>query len=44
MNGRMAEPLEGQVRFHGLDPKQKISCEQALAANALIDVVRSSLK
>ena len=44
MNGLMAELLEGHIRFHVLDPKQKISSEQALAADELIDVVRSYLK
>jgi DNA-binding FrmR family transcriptional regulator len=44
MNGLMAELLEGHIRFHVIDPKQKISSEQALAADELIDVVRSYLK
>jgi DNA-binding FrmR family transcriptional regulator len=44
MNGLMAELLEGHIRFHVLDPKQKITSRQALAANELIDVVRSYLK
>src|ERR1700674_1534107 len=44
MNGLMAELLEGHVRFHVIDPKKKISSEQALAADELIDIVRSYLK
>jgi DNA-binding FrmR family transcriptional regulator len=44
MNGLMAELLEGHIRFHVLDPKQKITSEQAFAADELIDVVRSYLK
>jgi DNA-binding FrmR family transcriptional regulator len=44
MNGLMAELLEGHIRFHVIDPKQKISSEQALAADELIDIVRSYLK
>ena len=44
LNGLMAELLEGHVRFHVIDPKQKISSEQALAADELIDIVRSYLK
>jgi FrmR/RcnR family transcriptional regulator, repressor of frmRAB operon len=44
MNGLMAELLEGHIRSHVLDPKQKITSEQALAADELIDVVRSYLK
>jgi FrmR/RcnR family transcriptional regulator, repressor of frmRAB operon len=43
MNGLMAELLEGHIRFHVLDPK-KISSEQAMAADELIDVVRTYLK
>lgn len=43
MNGLMAELLEGHIRFHVLDPK-KVSSEQALAADELVDVVRSYLK
>ncbi len=44
MNGLMAELLEGHIRFHVIDPKQKVSSEQALAADELIDIVRSYLK
>lgn len=44
MNGLMAELLEEHVRFHVLDPKQKASSEQALAADELIEIVRSYLK
>lgn len=44
MNGLMAELLEGHIRFHVLDPKQKISSEQALAADELVEVVRSYLR
>jgi FrmR/RcnR family transcriptional regulator, repressor of frmRAB operon len=44
MNGLMAELLEGHIRFHVIDQKQKISSEQALAADELIDIVRSYLK
>ena len=44
MNGLMAELLEGHIRFHVLDPKQRRSSEQALAADELIEIVRSYLK
>lgn len=44
LNGLMAELVEDQVRFHVLDPKQKPSSEQALAADALVDIIRSYLK
>ena len=43
MNGLMAELLEGHIRFHVLDAK-KISSEQSLAADELIEIVRSYLK
>jgi DNA-binding FrmR family transcriptional regulator len=43
MNGLMAELLEGHIRFHVIDQK-KVSSEQALAADELVDVVRSYLK
>jgi len=44
MNGLMAELLEGHIRFHVLDPGNRGSSEQALAADELIEIVRSYLK
>jgi FrmR/RcnR family transcriptional regulator, repressor of frmRAB operon len=44
MNGLMAELLEDHVRFHVLDPARKPTSEQAVAADDLIDIVRSYLK
>ncbi len=44
MNGLMAELLEGHIRFQVLDPGQKTSSEQALAADELVDIIRSYLK
>jgi DNA-binding FrmR family transcriptional regulator len=44
MNGLMAELLEDHVRFHVLDPARKPSAEQGIAADELIDIVRSYLK
>ena len=44
LNGLMAELVEDHVRFHVLDPKQKPSSEQALAADELVDIIRSYLK
>jgi DNA-binding FrmR family transcriptional regulator len=44
MNGLMAELLDDHVRFHVLDPAKKPSSEQALAADELIDIIRSYLK
>lgn len=44
MNGLMVELLEDQIRFHLLDPGQKASMEQTLAADGLIETIRSYLK
>ncbi len=44
MNGLMAELLEGHIRFHVLDQKKNPTTEQALAADELIDVIRSYLR
>lgn len=44
LNGLMAELVEDHVRFHVLDPKQKPTSEQALAADELVDIIRSYLK
>lgn len=44
LNGLMAELVEDHVRFHVLDPKQKPTSEQALAADELLDIIRSYLK
>ena len=44
INSLMSEVLEGHVRFHVLDPKDKPSTEQTAAAEELIDVIRSYLK
>jgi len=43
MNGLMAELLEGHIRFHVVNPKQQNS-EQALAADELVEIVRSYLQ
>jgi len=44
MNGLMAELLEDHVRFHVLDPSRKATSEQAIAADELMEIVRSYLK
>jgi DNA-binding FrmR family transcriptional regulator len=44
MNGLMSELLEGHVRFHVLDPKRKPTSKQALAADELVEIVKSYLK
>jgi FrmR/RcnR family transcriptional regulator, repressor of frmRAB operon len=44
MNGLMAELLEDHVRFHVLDPARRPTSEQTIAADELVDIVRSYLK
>jgi len=44
LNGLMAELVEDHVRFHVLDPKQKPSSVQALAADELVDIIRAYLR
>jgi DNA-binding FrmR family transcriptional regulator len=44
MNGLMAELLEDHVRFHVLDPARKTTSEQAVAADELMEIVRSYLR
>jgi DNA-binding FrmR family transcriptional regulator len=44
INGLMAELLEGHVRFHVLDPDHKPRGEQAIAAEELIDLIKTYLK
>ncbi|HEV7217606.1 MAG TPA: metal/formaldehyde-sensitive transcriptional repressor, partial [Terriglobales bacterium] len=44
MNGLMAELLEDHIRYHVLDPTHKARPEQAIAADELVDIVRSYLK
>jgi DNA-binding FrmR family transcriptional regulator len=40
LNGLMAELIEGHLRFHVLDPKQKTRPAQVAAADDLIAVVK----
>jgi DNA-binding FrmR family transcriptional regulator len=40
----MAELLEDHVRFHVLDPARKTTSEQAVAADELMEIVRSYLR
>lgn len=44
MNGLMAELLDDHVRFHVLDPAKKSTAEQLVAADELVEIVRSYLK
>jgi DNA-binding FrmR family transcriptional regulator len=44
MNSLMAELLEGHIRSHVLDGKQKPTSEQVAAADEVIAMVKSYLK
>lgn len=44
MNSLMAELLEGQIKNHVLDDKQKPTSDQLAAANEVIAMVKSYLK
>jgi DNA-binding FrmR family transcriptional regulator len=44
INGLMAEVVEGHIRFHVIDPRQKPTSEQAEAAEELIELVNRYLK
>ena len=44
MDALMAEIIEGHIRFHILDPKQKPTAEQTEAAQEVITVIRRYLK
>jgi DNA-binding FrmR family transcriptional regulator len=44
MNSLMAELLEGHIRSHVLNGKQKPTSQQAIAADEVIDMVKSYLK
>jgi DNA-binding FrmR family transcriptional regulator len=44
MNSLMAELLEGHIRSHVLNRKQKPTSQQAMAADEVIDMVKSYLK
>jgi len=44
MSSLIVEVLEGHIREHVLDPKQKPDSEHSAAAEELIDVLRSYLK
>lgn len=44
VNSLMAELLEGHIRHHVLDPKRKPSSEQTLAADEVVDMVKTYLK
>ena len=44
MNSLMAELLEGHIRSHVLDGRQKPTSQQAMAADEVIEMVKSYLK
>jgi len=44
MNSLMVELLEDQIRFHVLDPSRKPSSEQSVAADGLVETIKSYLK
>lgn len=44
LNGLVAEMVEDHVRFHVLDPDEKLPAKRARAADDLIDVVRAYVK
>jgi DNA-binding FrmR family transcriptional regulator len=44
MNSLMAELLEGHIRSHVLNGKQKPTSQQAMAADEVIEMVKSYLK
>ena len=44
MNSLMAELLEGHIRSHVLDGRQKPTSQQAVAADEVIEMVKSYLK
>lgn len=44
MNSLMAELLEGHIRNHVLNGKQKPTSQQVVAADEVIDMVKSYLK
>jgi len=44
MNSLMAELLEGHIRNHVLNGKQRVTSQQLMAAEEVIDMVKSYLK
>jgi DNA-binding FrmR family transcriptional regulator len=44
INGLMAQVIEGHIRFHLLDPKQRPTLVQSKAAQELVNVLNSYLK
>jgi DNA-binding FrmR family transcriptional regulator len=44
LNGLVAEMVEDHVRFHVLDPEERLPAKRARAAEELVDVIRAYVK
>lgn len=44
LNSLVAEMIEDHVRFHVLDPEEKVPAKRARAADELVDIVRAYVK
>ena len=44
LNALVAEMIEDHVRFHVLDPEEKVPAKRARAAEELVDIVRAYVK
>jgi DNA-binding FrmR family transcriptional regulator len=44
LNGLVAEMIEDHVRYHVLDPAEKVTAKRARAADELVDIVRAYVK
>jgi DNA-binding FrmR family transcriptional regulator len=44
LNSLVAEMIEDHVRFHVLDPDEKVPAKRARAADELVDIVRAYVK
>ncbi len=44
LNSLVAEMVEDHIRFHVLDPEEKVPAKRARAADELVDIVRAYVK
>jgi DNA-binding FrmR family transcriptional regulator len=44
LNSLVAEMIEDHIRFHVLDPEEKVPLKRSRAADELIDIVRAYVK
>jgi DNA-binding FrmR family transcriptional regulator len=44
LNSLVAEMIEDHIRFHVLDPEEKVPAKRARAADELVDIVRAYVK